>query len=173
MPGAELSNGAKLARAAALLAVVAALFGTGWLLGLGPFADEELSRGELIARADQVCHVAREAFEELQTTPPQSSDQAAQLSERLIGIAEDENAEIAQLDGPDDLEPQVAAYLAARERAIELMRKGHEAAADDDPDRYERMQAAVADSQPKRARLAREIGFGACSEPLHGPDPKS
>jgi hypothetical protein len=151
--------------AAGAIAVVVVL---AILLDVGPLAEEELSRGELISRGDEICEEAHEAFAELQTDPPRTGREAADLTDQLTGIAEDERDELSELDGPDDLDAAVQDYLSVRDRGIEALRRGHEAAEDGDASAYARQQAELADSQLERRRLAREIGFRECSRPLAG-----
>ncbi len=148
------------AGALAVLAVLALIF------DLGPFKQPELTRGELIAEGDEICREAHDAFTDLQRTPPRTASQAAELTEQLIDIAEDEVDQIESLNGPPDFDAEIEDYVAAREEGIEAMRAGHNAAADRDTEGYARSQAEVADSQADRHRIAREIGFAVCSRPL-------
>jgi signal transduction histidine kinase len=155
-----------LAPVLAGLIVTASLFVFGALFDLGPFREDELSRGELIVRADQICLEAHRAFADQQRRPPGTAEEAAELTDHLIGIASDEAERIAELLGPPEVDAQVAAYLSARERGIEALRAGKAAAEDGDSTAYERAQAELAASQRERQRLAREIGFSECSRSL-------
>jgi hypothetical protein len=159
-------SGRRVGWALAATGALAVLVAVAILLDLGPFADEELTRGELIARGDQICEQAHEAFSELQSEPPRTGREAADLTSQLAGIAEDERDEIDELNGPDDLDPAIDGYLAARDRGIEALRRGNEAAEEGDSGAYERHQAELAKSQLERRRMAREIGFSECSRPL-------
>ena len=149
-----------------MLAGLLAVLALGALLDQGPFREKEVSRSELIARADQLCLEAHTAFVRLQQTPPQTAEQAAELTDGLIGIAEDELARIAELDVPAELEQPVEAYLRAREDGIEALRAGRAAAEDDDASAYEQAQEDLQRTQAERSRLAREAGFYQCSRPL-------
>jgi hypothetical protein len=145
---------------------LALIFGLGAIFGLGPFNEEgELSRGQLIVRADAICAEANDAFAEQQAKQPQTPDQAAELTGHLVGIAEDEADRIAQLDGSPELDAELGAYLKARERGVELLKQGRTAAEDEDADGYEAAQAELERTQPERWHLAREIGFSECSRP--------
>jgi hypothetical protein len=121
------------------LAVVVVALALAMLLDQGPFSEPELSRGELIARGDEICRKAHEAFAELQKKPPQTAGQATDLTGKLVDIASDELDEIGSLKGPPEFD---AAYVVA--------------------------QAELADSQLERQRIARRIGFAQCSRPLVG-----
>jgi hypothetical protein len=144
----------------ALLTVLAAAF------ELGPFREPERGRGELIARGDEICRDAHEAFAELQRRPPVTASQAAELTGRLIEIASGEADRIGALNGPPDFDAEIDEYVAAREEGIDAMRAGRAAAQDRDGDAYARSQAEVADSQGERREIARRIGFAVCSRPL-------
>ncbi|MGH2950472.1 MAG: hypothetical protein ACRDKX_00305 [Solirubrobacterales bacterium] len=162
----EAVPGDRAGMAIAVAALIGLLVALAALLDLGPFADDELSRAELIARGDEVCERAHAAFEELQDQPPQTAREAQDLTDRLVGIAEDELEEVGDLDGPDDLDELVDGYLQAREEGIDALRAGRDAADDDDARAYAEAQADVAAAQDRRRRLAREIGFRECSRPL-------
>jgi hypothetical protein len=153
-----LGGGAVLA----LLAVLALVF------DLGPFREPELMRSELIARGDEICSRAHEAFADLQRRAPATAGQAAELTDRLIDIASGEADQIAALNGPPDFDAEIDDYVAAREVGIDAMRAGGDAAAEHDSEGYARSQAEVADTQRERRRIARRIGFAVCSRPLGG-----
>ena len=152
--------------AIAIAALVGVLVALAALLDLGPFADEELARAELIARGDEICERAHEAFVELQAEQPQTAREAHELTDQLVGIAEDERDEVADLNGPDDVDELVDRYLDAREEGIDALRAGRDAADADDADAYSEAQAELASAQADRHRLARDVGFSECSRPL-------
>ncbi len=137
----------------AVLGVLAAVF------DLGPFKEAELTRGESIAKGDDICRRAHDAFVDLQTSPPRTASQAAELTGQLIDIASDEADAIGSLNGPPDFEAEVDEYVNAREDGIEAMRDGRAAAEDRDSAAYARSQEEVAASQRERERIARQIGF--------------
>jgi hypothetical protein len=161
-----MGEAAKLARLAVPALVLGGLFLLGAAFDLGPFRTEEVSRGELIVRADQICAEANRVFAEQQEKPPQTPEQATELTDNLIGIAEDESKRIAELQGPADVDAEIAAYLEARERGIDLLREGREAAEEGNSDAYEQAQLELERTQPERRAMAREIGFSECSRPL-------
>ena len=150
------------------LLVLGGLFLAGAAFDLGPFKAEELSRGELIVRADQICAEANDAFEEQQAKPPQTPEQAAELTDHLVGIAEDESKQIAELERPPEMDAELDAYLKAREGGIELLKQGRDAADDGDAGTYIEAQSEIERTQPERRTLARQIGFSECSRPLSG-----
>lgn len=129
-------------------------------------SDDELSRAEFIAQADEICAEAGDAFEELQAQPPRTAREAADLTERLVDIAEDALDEIDRLNRPGELDAEVDRYLAAREEGIESLREGFEAAEMGESRRYGAAQEQLAAGQRSRHRLAREIGLRECSRPV-------
>jgi hypothetical protein len=143
------------------IAVMVALF-----LLLDPFGDEEISRAEFLAQGDEICAEAHEAFTELQAETPATAREAVDLTEQLINIAEDERDEIDDLNGPSELDDEVDAYLSAREDGIELLRRGLDAAEDNDGQAYAASQSKVAAQQLERLELAEAVGFTECSRPL-------
>ena len=155
---------------AAIIGAVGVLVVLAVLLDLGPFADEELSAAEFLAQGDEICAQAHEEFREVQTSAPRTAADAEEQVQALIDIAETELDGIADLGAPTGLEADVDEYLADRERGIELLRDGLEAARDDDPDAYEQAQAELASQQERRHEVARKLGFTECSKPLVGSD---
>ena len=157
-----------LAWVVGIAAVLAALALLGAVFDLGPFREPELGNGVLIARGDEICRRAHEAFVDVQRETPETAEEAADLTGRLIDIAEDETKEINALNGTQVFEAGIDEYLAAREEGIDAMRAGREAAANDDAQAYAQSQADLAASQRKRHQIARRIGFAVCSRPLAG-----
>ena len=156
----------RLVRGLVPVLVLGGIFLAGAAFDLGPFKPRELSRGEMIVRADQICAEANVAFEEVQSKPPQTPEQAAELTDHLVGIAEDESKHIAELERPPEMNAELEAYLDARRSGIELLKDGRSAAEDSNADGYVQAQAELARTQPERWRIARAIGFSECSRPL-------
>jgi hypothetical protein len=150
-----------------------AILGAAVLLA-GCGGGDELTRGEFIARADALCEVGRESFAGLQSRPPRDSEAAARLTAELIEISEEELGELDELEPPDDLRAPMGDYLSAREDALELFRRGHDAAERGDTRAYAEAQRQAAAGQVERLRLARGIGLERCSRPQptgSGPSP--
>ena len=166
MRGSESSNRAGVA--AAIVLGVAVLVALAVIFDLGPFADDDLSEQEFAAAGDEICAEAHDRFLDLQRTPPRTSGDAAELTRELASVAEEELEEIRDLPAPSSLDADVERYLAARERGIEVIRRGAEAADEREPEAYERLRTELARSQPARQRLARRLGFAVCSRPLAG-----
>lgn len=166
----EQRSGRGLAWAlAGLLAAVVAAALVVVLVVLPGDEPGQLSAAHLVARGDQICKRARDAFVGQQREQPRTARQAAELAERLTGIAEDESGELGDLHGPAGLEQRVDAYIEERKRGIDALRAGAEAAGADDSDGYAKAQADAESNRRDAERLARAIGFRQCSRPLPEP----
>ena len=143
----------RLGAGAAILAVLA---------GCGS-SDETLSKSEFLAEGDEICKRAHEQFAEVQEHPPGSAEAAATMTEKLIEISESELTQIRDLSAPREVQPALDRYLRARERGIAVLKRGLEAARDENAGAYASAQAQVADSQVRRIKLAQAVGFEECS----------
>ena len=161
MPRTEGPDRSALAAAVAVLLAAIAVLAI--VLDFGPFADDPQGFAET---GDEICAAAHERFERLQREPPRTPADAAALTRQLAEIAEQELDEIKGLEAPDDVADDLARYLRARERGIDLLRRGAAAAEDGATGAYDELQAELARTQPARQRLAREVGFRQCSRPL-------
>ncbi|MCE3265436.1 MAG: hypothetical protein K0S15_145 [Solirubrobacterales bacterium] len=130
--------------------------------GCGENGDQ-VSEEELIARGDRICAEGQKRFAEVQAAAPQSAAVAAEQTEKLLQIATDSLNELRDIRPPEDLRERYDAYLEARARALELLAKGRNAAADEDAESYGRAQVRAAAEQKQRLRLARAVGFEVCS----------
>jgi hypothetical protein len=154
--------------ALAIAALVGVVVGLIALLDVGPLEDEDLSVEEFLAQGDEICGQAHDEFLDLQDgARPRTPSDAAELTGALIEVAEEERDAIADLREPDVLSEQVGRYLESRDRGIDLLEQGRDAADDADATAYERFQAELAATQvDPRYEIAREIGFEECSKPL-------
>jgi len=148
--------------------VVGVLLAIALLLDLGPFKDEPLTEAEFLARGDEICHGAHADFEEAQTQAPATAREAANLTDELVAIARNELQRIRHLEAPPALDTALKRYLDAREAGIDRLEEGARAAGDEDAFAYAKAQAAIADSQLSRLKLARDVGFDQCSRVLFG-----
>ncbi|MEO8093037.1 MAG: hypothetical protein ABI726_10060 [bacterium] len=159
-------NDRRLGWIALAIAVAGALVALTLLLDLGPAADEELPPAEFLAQGDEICAQAQRSFEKLQRSEPTTAGEASALTSELLRISEDERDQVSDLRAPVALQQPLERYLDAREQGIEEIRAGLDAADDRDAFAYAKAQAAVADGQLRRRRLAREVGFEQCSRIL-------
>jgi hypothetical protein len=155
--------------ALALLALIVALAA---VFGLGPFGDSDggttLTKTQFTAEADQACQQAHDKYAELQKSPPNSAQGAADLTQNLIDISENELGQIRALDAPQEVQRALDRYLAAREQGIAELKKGLEAAQARNARGYADAQAKIAAGQVHRLRLARAVGFSQCSRVSQG-----
>jgi hypothetical protein len=151
------------ARAVALLTAAA-------LAGCGPFGGdggaggaEPASEEELTRSGDEICRAAQEQVAEVQRDPPTNRAESVRFARELIAIFEDEVAQLAALEPPEERRADLDRYLDAREEAIGLLAEGRAAAKQNDAEGYANAQAEVAAGQVERAQLARQVGFSECS----------
>jgi hypothetical protein len=133
-------------------------------LGIGcGGGKKQVSAAELVQKADQSCHEEQSRFREIQATPPASASEAADQTKALVQAAESTSSAIDDLEPPEGMQSALDAYLGARERAIDQMKKGQDAAENQDSRGYGDAQAAVVKSAPERRKLAQSLGFKVCS----------
>ncbi|CAN5474304.1 hypothetical protein BH10ACT11_BH10ACT11_06750 [soil metagenome] len=152
------------------MALIALIVIAGAIFKLGPFSDDPnpgapTSTGDFAADADRICVKAHGDFADQQQGQPKTASEAAQLTQNLVEVAENELQQIRDLEPPAALRSKVAAYVRAREQGVSLLRKGAAAAAGDDYSAYEAAQAKLAAGQLERQRLAQAVGLKECSQP--------
>jgi hypothetical protein len=125
--------------------------------------NQQVTAAELVQKADQACREEQSKFREIQATPPANASDAADQTKQLIQVAEDASSAIDDLEPPDALRTPLDGYLSARSGAIDEMKKGQDAADNQDSRAYGAAQAAVVKSAPQRRKLADSIGFKVCS----------
>jgi hypothetical protein len=151
---------------AAVLGALVVVVALAALFDRGPFGDEDtasLSKGEFIAKGDQVCEQAHDQFADLQKKPPNSAEGAVTLTQNLVDISENELDQIRALDAPPEVQDALDRYLRAREQGIAALKRGLQAAQDRNARAYAKAQAEVAAGQVQRLKLAEAVGFTKCS----------
>ena len=146
-------------RSVLLVPAVAILSLTGGCGG----GKQQVTSAELVQKADQACQEEQSRFTEIQATPPANASEAADQTKALVQAAQDASSAMDDLEAPDELQAQYGSYLDARAEAIDLMKKGQEAAEDQDSRGYGAAQGAVTKSAPQRKKLANSLGFKVCS----------
>ena len=124
---------------------------------------EQVTAAELDQKADQICREEQAKFRQIQVTPPANASEAAEQTKQLIQAAESANSAIDDLAPPDALGEALDIYLGARDRAVDEMKKGQDAAENQDSRAYVTAQAAVAKTASQRKKLADSLGFKVCS----------
>ena len=155
-------------RIRAVMAVALAAAGAAAISGCGG-GSEEVSAEELVQKSDQVCGKVQERFVEIQAQPPASSSEGAEQAGELLGVADDAQAELRDIEPPGELRDRYDAYLDARESVSDALERGKRAAENQDGDAYGKAQEEAARGAPERQRLARELGFRACSQSTEAP----
>jgi hypothetical protein len=131
--------------------------------GCGGGGSETVSAVELVQKADAACAKERSSFARIQAHPPPNASVAADQTDELIKATQEANSELHDLKPPDELQSSYNAYLEARDRVVDQMKRGKSAAEDQDSAGYGAAQAAVARGAPQRRRLARAVGLHTCS----------
>jgi hypothetical protein len=129
---------------------------------------EQVTAAELDQKADEACRTEQTNFRQIQATPPANATEAADQTKELIQVSESTSSTIDDLEPPDALRMPLDIYLDARDRAIDEMKKGQDAAENQDSRAYGESQAAVAKSAPQRRKLADSLGFKVCSSNAQG-----
>jgi len=131
--------------------------------------SEEVSAEELMQKGDDVCRGVQERFAEIQAQPPASASEGAVQAGELLGVADDAQAELRDLEPPEDLRDRYDGYLIARDEVSDALERGKQAAEDQDGAVYGQAQEEAAAGALERKRLARELGFTVCSQSAEAP----
>ena len=129
----------------------------------GGGSPKQVSAAELVQRADEICAREQHSFGRIQAHPPPNASVAADQTDELVKATEDASSQLRALKPPDQLAPAYDRYLAARDRAVDQMKRGKDAAENQDSAAYGAAQAAVARDAPQRRKLARAVGLKTCS----------
>src|SRR5262249_53182632 len=132
--------------------------------GCGGSDKEQVSVTELVQKGDQICRTEQAKFAQIQAHPLGNAADATDQTKALIAVAEDASSDLGKLQPPDALRPRLDAYLQARDRAIDQLKKGQDAAEEQDSRAYGVAQTAVVRTSPQRRKLARAVGFKVCGE---------
>jgi hypothetical protein len=133
------------------------------LAACGGGGKQQVSAAELVQRADAICRQERSGFDRIQAHPPPNASIAADQTGELIQITENANSDLRDLEPPDELRASYDRYLEARERVVDQMKRGKDAAENQASAAYGAAQAAVAGDAPQRRKLAQELGLKVCS----------
>jgi hypothetical protein len=131
--------------------------------------SEEVSAEELVQQGDDVCGNVQERFAEIQAAPPASATEGAEQAGELLGVADDAQGELRDLEPPEKLRDRYDAYLDARESVSDELERGKQAAEDQDGEAYGKAQEEAVGGAPERRKLARKLGFRVCSQSAGAP----
>jgi hypothetical protein len=155
------------ARQRLVAASVVVLAGVVLLSGCGGDGGDSgtLSKAEFAAKGDEICRQGDKQYSELQKNPPKTSQEAATLTQKLIGITNSEVDQIRALNPPQEAQAALERYLKARESGLAILEQGLKAAENNDAQAYAAAQAKMAAGQVDRLKLAQVVGFTQCSRP--------
>jgi hypothetical protein len=143
------------------LIAVASVAIAGLAVGCGSGKDE-ISADELLQRADGICREEQAKFDRIQAHAPANASIAAQQTGELVEASEAASSDLGDLEPPESLSDAYHGYLEARERVVEEMKRGKEAAEERDSAGYAAAQTAVAKGAEERSRLADALGLRVC-----------
>ena len=157
----------RMSRAGRLLAPTStlAILALGGACGGG---SDQVSAAELVQKGDSICRVERSSFARVQAHPPPNASVAADQTAELIQATERANSALRDLEPPDQLRSPYDRYLEARDRVVAEMKRGRDAAENQDSAVYGAAQAAVARDAPERHQLARALGLKVCGSSRAG-----
>src|SRR5829696_4079859 len=124
---------------------------------------EELSAAELRQKADAICRQEQARFDQIQAHAPANASIAADQTRELIDVSQAASSDLTDLEPPESLADAYDRYLDARDRALDQMKGGQEAAENRDSAGYAAAQTAVAKDAPERRRLAAALGMRVCA----------
>src|SRR4051794_6961141 len=125
----------------------------------GGGGSEPVSAGELVQKADAICAAEQTSFDRVQAHAPPSAKVAAEQTGELIDATQTASSKLRDLEPSDRLKAPYDRYLEARDRALDRMKHGQDAADEADSAAYGAAQAAVAREAPERNKLARALGL--------------
>jgi len=123
---------------------------------------QSVTAAELVQKGDQICRTEQTGFSQIQAHPPANASIAADQTKELVKTAESASSHLGDLEPPDELRAPFENYMSARDRAVDQMKRGEDAAENQDSRAYGAAQAAVVKSAPERKRQARAVGFTVC-----------
>ena len=82
---------------------------------------------------------------------------------KILLSCENASSAISDLEPPDELRTQFDTYVSARDQAVEDLKKGQDAAENQDSHGYGAAQSAITKGAPQRKKLAGSLGFKVCS----------
>lgn len=152
-----------LVRSALILAGIA-------VIGIGCGSSRhQVSATELVQKADAICRDEQAKFDQIQAHPPANASIASDQTKELIGVTNAASSDLRDLEPPDQLSAPYDAYLQSRDDAVDQMKRGQDAADNQDSAGYSAAQAAVARSAPRRQKLAAAVRLRVCgSNPSSG-----
>jgi hypothetical protein len=131
--------------------------------------SDEVSAEELAQRGDDVCRDLQKRFSEIQAQPPANASEGAGQAGELLGVAEDAQAELREIEPPEELRASYDGYLDARGEVSDALERGQQAAEAQDGEAYGKAQEEAAAGASERRKLARRLGFQVCSQSPDAP----
>jgi hypothetical protein len=132
-------------------------------------SGDGLSAEELVQQGDEVCRGVADDFSAIQAQPPANASEGADQASELLQVADAAQEELRDLEPPEEIGDAYDRYLEARQEVSESLKRGRDAAENQDGAGYGKAQEEAAAGAPERRRLARELGFRVCSQGAGAP----
>jgi hypothetical protein len=130
-------------------------------------SKQQLSATELAQKADAICRAEQAKFDQIQAHPPANAQVAADQTKELIEVTGAASSDLRDLEPPDQLSGPYDAYLRSRDDAVDEMKRGQDAADNQDSAGYSAAQTAVVKSAGRRQKLAASVRLKVCGSRLH------
>jgi hypothetical protein len=124
---------------------------------------QKVTAAELDQKGDAICRELQDKFNQIQAQPPANAAGAVDQTKDLVGAAEDADSSLHDMEPPAALQTPYKIYLDARDQAVDQLKRGQDAAENQDSAAYGAAQQAVVQSAPRRKQLAQSLGFRVCS----------
>jgi hypothetical protein len=141
------------------------LFAAAALTACGGGGTTTASR-DFQVEANRVCRNAEAQLNRIQSTHPQTADQAEKQAAALVDVSQQALDDLHQIEPPAALKAGYERYLSSREQALGFIEDARDAASDNDALGYDRAKRRLSVQQPLRRQLALRIGLRDCSRPV-------
>jgi hypothetical protein len=133
--------------------------------------DDSSASGDFVSDADAICAGAASQLADAalaQPAPPLNAKDIVTLYEAQNPPLDDAQAQLSELDAPDDVSADWDDYLSLNQERIDARQKAV-AAADDSKDVYAAVDDGLA-ALDERDKVGAQIGLGACADVLSDSD---
>jgi hypothetical protein len=128
-----------------------------------------VSAEELVQRGDEICRDVERRFDEVQAEPLSTPRQGANQAGELLEVADEAQAELRDLEPPEEERDVYDLYLDERDEVSDLIQRGKDAAEAQDGAAFAEAQQEAAAGGAERRKLARQLGFELCSQGTGAP----
>lgn len=124
--------------------------------------DQRLTREEYVRRADAICADYDRRLDDL--PDPEDVGEVAELAEEAFPIVQEGIRKLRELRPPQELGPQVEAWLRLNDANARSIHSLEEAAGDGDVRRVQEIASEAAENERRADELAKELGLEECAK---------